>query len=152
MITFFNTVQIDRPIGEVFGFLSDLENLPKWNYYVLEVTKLSSGPIQVGTAYHQVRATDEQDLVITDLEPNRRIAVRTLPGSSFDLEMTLTLDQHGDATLVRDEWKLESGLPAPMEWFGAARIRAAASENLAKLKELLEEGHVVLQDGRLAGR
>ncbi len=93
MITFENTVQIDRPIGEVFGFLSELENLPKWNYYVLEVTKLSTGPIQVGTAYHQVRVTDAQDLVITDLESDRKIAIQTLPGSSFNLEMTITSDQ-----------------------------------------------------------
>ncbi len=44
MLEFENTIRIDRPIAEVFAFLSDLENIPKWNYYVLEVTKLSNGP------------------------------------------------------------------------------------------------------------
>jgi uncharacterized membrane protein len=32
MLEFENTVYIDRPIGEVFTFLSDFENIPKWNY------------------------------------------------------------------------------------------------------------------------
>jgi uncharacterized membrane protein len=54
MIEFENTICIDCPIAEVFAFLSDLENIPRWNYYVLEVTKLTGGPIGIGTMHHQV--------------------------------------------------------------------------------------------------
>ncbi len=89
MIKFETTVRINRPVAEVFSFLSDLENLPKWNYYVLEVTKLSSGPIDTGTRYHQVRKTDEQDLRITEFDQNHKIVVKTLPPSSLNFEMTL---------------------------------------------------------------
>jgi uncharacterized protein YndB with AHSA1/START domain len=32
--TFENTVLIARPIEDVFAFLSDLENVPKWNYAI----------------------------------------------------------------------------------------------------------------------
>ena len=32
MLEFENTVYIDRPVDEVFAFLSDFENIPKWNY------------------------------------------------------------------------------------------------------------------------
>ena len=42
MLEFANTIYVDRPLAEVFNFLSDFENIPKWNYYVLEVTKISS--------------------------------------------------------------------------------------------------------------
>ena len=70
MLEFETTIRINRPLGEVFAFLLDLENLPKWNYYVLEVTSRSDGPIQIGTTYHQGRKTDEQDLGITELEAN----------------------------------------------------------------------------------
>ena len=41
MLEFENTIRIDRPVGEVFAFLSDFENIPKWNYYVLEVQHAS---------------------------------------------------------------------------------------------------------------
>jgi uncharacterized membrane protein len=47
MLEFENTVYTDRPIGEVFAFLSDFENIPKWNYYVLEVRQRSESPIGV---------------------------------------------------------------------------------------------------------
>jgi uncharacterized protein YndB with AHSA1/START domain len=42
--TFENTVLIARPIEDVFGFLSDLENIPKWNYAIVETRKISEGP------------------------------------------------------------------------------------------------------------
>ncbi len=150
MFKFENTIRIDRPIAEVFAFLSDFENIPKWNYYVLEVTKLSNGPIGIGTMYHQVRKTDEQDLRITELDQNHKIVVKTWPQSSPSLEMRLTLDEEGNTTRIRDEWRLDTGWPAAIEWLGAGRIKSAVAENLTKLKELLEEGQVILQDGRLA--
>ena len=149
MIEFENTIRIDRPVAEVFAFLSDLENIPKWNYYVLEVKKLSNGPIEIGTIYHQVRKTDEQDLRITELDQNNKIVVKTLPKSSPSLEMRFSLYDEGNATRIRDEWKLDSGWPAPVEWLGSGKIKSAVAENLTKLKELLEKGQVVLQDGRL---
>jgi carbon monoxide dehydrogenase subunit G len=152
MLEFENTIRVDCPIADVFAFVTDLENIPKWNYYVLEVTKLTGGPIGIGTIYHQVRKTDEQELLITELDRNHKLVVKTLPGSSLSLEMTLTLDEEGNATRIRDEWRLDSGLPAPMEWLGAGRIKSAVAENLTKLKELLEEGQVVLQNGRQAWR
>jgi len=150
MIEFENTIRINCPITEVFAFLSDLENIPKWNYYVLAVTKLSKGPIGIGTLYHQVRKTDEQDFRITEFEQNHKIVIKTLPQSSPSLEMRLTLYEGGNTTRIRDEWKLDSGWPAPLEWLGTGRIKSAVAENLTKLKELLEVGQVILQDGRLA--
>ena len=32
MQSFQNTVTIARPVGEVFAFLADLRNIPRWNY------------------------------------------------------------------------------------------------------------------------
>ena len=39
MMEFENTIVIKKPIKEVFAFISNFENIPKWNYYVLEVKK-----------------------------------------------------------------------------------------------------------------
>jgi uncharacterized membrane protein len=152
VLEFENTIRIDRPIDEVFAFLSDFENIPKWNYYVLEVRQLSDNPIGIGTTYHQVRKTDEQDFRIIEFEPNHTIAMKTLPQSSPDLEMRFALYEEGDTTRVRDEWKLDTGRHALLERLAGGRVKSAVAENLAKLKELLEEGRVVLQDGRQATR
>jgi uncharacterized membrane protein len=152
VLEFKNTARANRPVDEVFAFVSDFENIPKWNYYVLEVRQLSDSPIGIGTTYHQVRKTDEQDYRVTEFEPNRAIAVTTLPQSSPSFERRLTLFEEGDTTRIRDQWKLDTGRPAVLEKLTGGRVNSAVAENLAKLKELLEEGRVVLQDGRQATR
>jgi hypothetical protein len=112
------------------------------------VRKLSDGPIGVGTLYHQARKTDEQRFRITEFERNRKIVVKTLPQSRPQLERSFTLSEEDGATRIRDEWKLNTGIPGLLEKLGAGRVKSAVAENLAKLKQLLEQGQVVLQDGR----
>ena len=148
MLEFENTIRIDRPIVDVFAFLTDFENIPKWNYYVVEVRRLSESPTGIGTTYHQVRKTDQQDFRVTEFEANRTVAVKTLPRSSPGFERRFTLYEEGDTTRIRDEWKLDTGRPAILERLARGRVKSAVAENLAKLKELLEEGRVVLQDGK----
>jgi uncharacterized protein YndB with AHSA1/START domain len=45
------TVVIDRPIEDVFAFLADGENDPKFSPRVLEIAKTTEGPPGVGTVY-----------------------------------------------------------------------------------------------------
>jgi uncharacterized protein YndB with AHSA1/START domain len=45
------TVKIDRPIEEVFDFLADGENDPKFSPRVLQIRKTTDGPPGVGTVY-----------------------------------------------------------------------------------------------------
>ena len=148
MLEFENTIPVDRPIDEVFAFLSDFENIPKWNYYVLEVRQLSESPIGIGTTYHQLRKSDQQDFRIIEFEPNHTVALKTVPQSSPSFERRFTLYEEGDTTRIRDQWKLDTGRPALLERLARGRVKSAVSENLSKLKELLREGRVVLQDGR----
>ena len=48
---FEGTAVIDRPIEEVFAFLADGENDPKFSPRVLEIRKTTDGPSGVGTVY-----------------------------------------------------------------------------------------------------
>jgi uncharacterized membrane protein len=148
VLEFENTIAIERPIDEVFAFLSDFENIPKWNYYVREVRQLSESPIGIGTTYHQLRKSDQQDFRIIEFEPNHTVALKTVPQSSPSFERRFTLYEEGDTTRIRDQWKLDTGRPALLERLARGRVKSAVSENLSKLKELLREGRVVLQDGR----
>jgi hypothetical protein len=36
---FINTVEIERPIEEVFAYLAHFENVPRWNYAIQETRK-----------------------------------------------------------------------------------------------------------------
>ncbi|HEX6385937.1 MAG TPA: SRPBCC family protein [Anaerolineae bacterium] len=150
MIEFQNTIEIERPAKEVFDFLARFENLPKWNYFVLEVKKTSEGPVGVGATYHQVRKTDEQVFRVIEFEPNHTLALKTIPPSTPELEMRFTLQAEDGRTKVIDEWKLDTGRPALLERLFAGRVKLAVKENLGKLKQLLETGRVTLQDGQTA--
>lgn len=148
MLDFENSIQIDRPIDVVFAFLADFENVPKWNYFVVEVKKTSAGPVGLGTTYHQVRKTDEQDFGITEFERNYVVAVQTLPQASPKFLRRFTLQEEGSGTLILDQWELDTGKPAIIERLAGGKVRSGVRENLGKLKRLLETGSVILQDGR----
>jgi uncharacterized membrane protein len=40
LLQFNNKLEIKRPISEIFHFLSNFENMPKWNYFVVNVKKI----------------------------------------------------------------------------------------------------------------
>ena len=71
------TVVIDRPIEEVFAFLADGENDPKFSPRVLEISKTSDGPPGVGTVYastvKDAGMTTRREFKLTEFEPPTRI-------------------------------------------------------------------------------
>ena len=148
MIEFENEVAIDRPLADVFTFFADLQNVPRWNYFVTQVTRTSTGPPAVGATYHQVRKTDSQDLRIVVLEENRRFVVETIPPSKPQLRRETLYREDGKGTRIVDRWQLDTGHPGLLQKLAGRRVRSAVRENLGKLKELLESGETVLQDGR----
>jgi uncharacterized protein YndB with AHSA1/START domain len=150
MIEFSVSVEIERPPEEVFEFIVDFENTPKWNYFVTDVAKRTSGPAGVGTTYHQIRKTDRQDYQITELDPGRLVEIRTTPGSAPWFTMRYEFEAISNGTRLHDHWKLDSGQYAVLEILGSHRVRTAVRENLGKLKELLETGATQLQDGRVS--
>jgi hypothetical protein len=77
--TFENTVVIRRPIEEVFAFLSHFENVPSWNYAIIETRKVSEGPVGVGTIYQQVRSVptrSEERFEVTAYDPARHLEIQ----------------------------------------------------------------------------
>lgn len=149
MISFEHSISIEQPLRGVFAFLSDFENIPKWNYYVLSVNKISDGAVGVGTTYRQVRRNDKQVFQITGFVLDTMVAVKTLPKSPLQFERRFTLQARGSTTQIVDTWDaLDTGKPRFIERLAAGKIRAAVAENLGKLKTLMETGRVTLQDGR----
>ena len=47
-------VEIKRPVREVFDFLADVENNPKWAAEFVEVEKITDGPIGRGTTFRMI--------------------------------------------------------------------------------------------------
>jgi hypothetical protein len=148
LISFENTIAIRRPLPEVFQFVSDLQNLPKWNYFVLEVRKISPGPITQGTEFQQIRKTDQQKIRITQLRQPHALTVETVPPSKPELHRQITFSGDSEKTVITDKWSIELGIPPLLRPLGKIKVASAVRENLSKLKELLETGGTRLQDGR----
>jgi uncharacterized membrane protein len=147
MIVFENSIEIRKPAAEVFEFIAHLENVPKWNYYVVSVQPRDGSTPRLGATYHQVRRQDEQTIKITDYQPNQRLVVETTPGSKPAAIRRMTFEALPIGTRITDQWQL--GVPSIIGLFAKGKIQAAVAENLGKLKELLENGSTYLQDGRL---
>jgi carbon monoxide dehydrogenase subunit G len=75
------SAEIPLPADEVFAFLSNLENLPRWQSGVLRAELTSPGPIGVGSKAVVERRFFGQriaaDLEVTVYEPPRRMVLET---------------------------------------------------------------------------
>jgi uncharacterized protein YndB with AHSA1/START domain len=71
------TVVIDRPIEEVFAFLADGENDPKFSSRVLEIRKTTDGPPGVGTVYastvKDAGVKTQREFRLTEFQPPTKI-------------------------------------------------------------------------------
>ena len=93
---FEGTTVIDRPIEEVFAFLSDGTNDPKFSPRVLEISKTTDGPSGVGTVYastvKDAGMKTQREFKLTEFDAPTRIRwtelsknMITVPEGGYDL-------------------------------------------------------------------
>ena len=145
---FQNVIEIQAPINEVFEFVADMRNMPKWNYFVTMVSQENGDGPKLGACYYQKRKTDSQRYEIIHYEPGQSLIIKTLPGSSPIFERHLRFQATANSTRLIDKMTLRTGYHGILERLVVGRTRRAVAENLVKLKELLEYGQTQLQDGR----
>jgi carbon monoxide dehydrogenase subunit G len=140
--TFENTITIHRAPEEVFAFLADFENVPKWNYAIDKTRKTSPGPVGIGTTYRQTRSIpgkSEEGFEVTVFEPGKRLAIRGQIGP-FRARIGYLVEAAPGGTRLTNDVALDAspgvlGLAARL---ATSRVKAAVAENLSKLKEILE--------------
>jgi uncharacterized membrane protein len=73
-----HSVTVDRPIEEVWAFMDDLANYPKWATGLSEIRQTTDGPKGVGTRLVWIYVFLDQHLEmlteVTEFEPNRIFA------------------------------------------------------------------------------
>jgi uncharacterized protein YndB with AHSA1/START domain len=77
--------EIDRPVGDVFAYVTDPAKLPTWQTNTVSVTQEDAGPLRVGTRLREVhRAPGGRELAslveVAELDPDRAFALRMLEG------------------------------------------------------------------------
>src|SRR5437588_3393233 len=88
------TTDVQRPVEEVFAYLTDAANLPEWQSGAIEGRMETPGPVAVGSRLVEVRKflgrRIESKLEVTDYEPNRRFGFKTVSGPiPFRVDHTL---------------------------------------------------------------
>ncbi len=141
MITATHTVEIDRPVSEVFDYVSDQRNEPKWHTDVLEAEPRA--PIKLGsTVTWTVRFMGVKQYIseVTAFDPPHLIRIETREGP---LKPTLTHSfeqQNGSAIYTRSVRIPTEGMfalvGAIMKVTGAAKRRNAGfAQNLKTILE-----------------
>jgi uncharacterized protein YndB with AHSA1/START domain len=143
MITTRVTVQINRPVADVFAYVTDPANFPRWaGSLVKESRKITAGPVGVGTTFTQVnrligrRFTSK--LRVVTYEPEQKYEYVTTAGPiKFAGHYSFAAVDGGTRFTSVDE-SLPSGflryLQPLLQPFAQRQITA----NLARLKAILE--------------
>jgi uncharacterized protein YndB with AHSA1/START domain len=143
MPSFENTVIIQRPVEDVFAFLADFQNLPKWNYAIVETTKTSPGPVGVGTTYRQTRSIptrSEERFEVTAFQPPHRLEIQGQIGP-FRATIGYLLEPTDSGTRLTNAVDLGGSGPltlvAPL---ATSRVKHAVAANLDTLTQFLGAG------------
>jgi uncharacterized protein YndB with AHSA1/START domain len=138
---FENALTIARRPEDVFSYLADFENVPKWNYAITETQKTSQGPVEVGTTYRQTRSIPspaKETFTVTEFEPQHRLAIHGDLGP-FQGTLSYELEPVAEGTLLTNRAALEGkGLAKVAAPLLGGRVGDAVAANLQKLKEILE--------------
>jgi uncharacterized protein YndB with AHSA1/START domain len=142
VIAFETDVRIDRPVEEVFSYVSNPLNLPHWNSAVEAVQKTSIGPNGIASTYSMERALPTgpavNELEVVTSEQPREFAIRTIAGPTPFVYRYWFSTESGETVVTLDA---EVELPGATSFLGplAGRlVEKGVNANLATLKQILE--------------
>ncbi len=137
-----HSVNIDRPVEEVWAYIKDPRNDTEWQSMIVEAVKVSEGPMGVGTVEHITAKVlgrrFDTTFEVTEYEPNKRSRIKSTSGP---LAYTGTYEVERADGGTRFMWATEGD---PGGFFKVAEplvvrvISRQVQADLATLKDLLE--------------
>ena len=143
MITTHVTVRIGRPVDEVFAFVTDPANFPRWaGSLVTTARQTSPGPMRAGATFHQSNRflirRFQTDFVVTVYEPPRRFEYKSTAGPiQFAGHYTFAADGDGARFTSVDDTRL-SGLLQLLAPLLQPLAQRQIETNLGNIKRILE--------------
>jgi uncharacterized protein YndB with AHSA1/START domain len=142
VIAFETSTRINRPIEDVFTYVSDPLNYPRWNSAVQAVRKTSSRENGVASTYSMERdlpsgrVANELEIVVS--ERPGEFAIRATTGPTpflyhyrFDVE-------NGETVMTLDAEVELSGAATLLPQLARRAVKNGVDANLATLKQILE--------------
>jgi uncharacterized protein YndB with AHSA1/START domain len=139
------TVVVDRPVEQVFAYVTDPAKLAEWQPNVISVSKETEGPMGAGTRLREVRRgpfgrSVEALVEVAEYEENRRFDLRIVSGP-------LPIDGRNEFRPAdagtRIDFVAEGRISGPFrlaEPILARALRRQFAGYYERLKELLEPG------------
>lgn len=139
------TIDIDRPIEEVFRAITDVRTQSQWDPGMIEGRHEPDAPAQLGTRITEGRKflgrVIETTSELVEFEANRKIVRKGEDNGPMGLTGILTFTQTDTGTHVDWTWLLElSGLLSLMTPIMARLLKKEGESTLSNLKQLLENG------------
>ena len=142
MVQIDRSILINQPVHDVFAFILNFENEPKWAEEVVKTQKTSKGQVGIGTTFTDhvefMGRTLKSTYEILVIEPNKAITIKTSSGPVPFLATYTFNDQNG-VTNLSITAKIE---PRGLLKLAAPIIRRQLDHqwerNFENLKKLLE--------------
>lgn len=131
------TVQVRRSPADVFAYVTDNENAPRWAEGIVAIRTIKETPEQVGSRFEVDIQEGPKVNTYTGVslvhDPPRRKRDR-MGRDGFFMEMQLDFEPTDDGTRLTQSVEYE---PKGLIWM---MNRRSLSKQTGKLKELLEQG------------
>jgi uncharacterized protein YndB with AHSA1/START domain len=136
------SVMIDRPVEEVWEFITDPSKVPMWDTSISEVRQTSTGPLGVGsTCEFKEKMMNSTILMrITEYEPNRKFSFLHISGAAKGSILTYSVETIEGKTKLTEDHSLElSGFYKLLGLFiTSSRMRREIVASLGNAKRILE--------------
>jgi carbon monoxide dehydrogenase subunit G len=135
-------VRIDRPVDEVFDYVSDPRNFPHWNSAVQAVRETSPGADGIGATYLMERELPsghaENQLEVVDQRRPRELEIQTTSGPTpFTYRYRFTDEGGGTHLELAAEVEL-GGIAGALGPLASRAVKRGVDSNFADLKRILE--------------
>lgn len=136
------SIVINQPVHKVYAYISDARNNPKWQIGVVDTRIMPDGPPHVGTkvtdAHNLAGRRIEVTYEVTELEPTRKIAVKSISGPLL-FKGTTTFEPVGDGTRVTAVFEMEAtGFLKLAGGLVINNLKKDFESSFNKLKEILD--------------
>ena len=137
------SVEIKRPVEQVFAYVADARSWPKWHPAMPEAEQTSPGQMGIGTTIRGINKVMGMRMPwtskVTEYEPNKKWGETISSGSSL-IEEQLTFDSVEGGTKLAVVYDMKVGgflkLLAPMV---IRTMRKQLKTNLSTLKSILDK-------------
>lgn len=136
------SVEIERPVDQVFAYVINIKNLPIWEQTILEVEQTSPGQIGIGSTFQGITKVMGRRTAwtskATEYELNKKYG-ETISSGSTQINLQWIFEPRGENTKFTVVHDIKMGgllrIFAPMM---TGSIRKQSRDNLNRLKHILE--------------